>query len=95
MILLCNTLEKLINEIFVHVQVWDISTGDCISIFGQHAYLSLGVCWVAQPQLPHHVLSGGGEFCLRLWDIYQHKAEDYAGELRCYSSHLVFEWIVP
>ncbi|KAJ8726825.1 hypothetical protein PYW08_015222 [Mythimna loreyi] len=59
------------------VRVWDVSSGSCISIFGGHAILSLGVCWVAAPQLPHHVLSGGGEFCLRLWDIYQHKADNF------------------
>ncbi|KAJ8724847.1 hypothetical protein PYW07_015805 [Mythimna separata] len=59
------------------VRVWDVFTGTCISIFGGHALLSLGVCWLAAPERPHHVLSGGGEFCLRLWDMYQHKADDF------------------
>uniref|UniRef100_A0A2A4JTS7 Gem-associated protein 5 n=1 Tax=Heliothis virescens TaxID=7102 RepID=A0A2A4JTS7_HELVI len=59
------------------VRVWEMSSGSCISIFGGHAQASLGVSWVSEPQLPHHVLTGGADACLRVWDIYQHKAEEY------------------
>nr|XP_049696839.1 gem-associated protein 5 [Helicoverpa armigera] len=59
------------------VRVWEMSSGTCISIFGGHAQSSLGVTWVSEPQLPHHVITGGADACLRVWDIYQHKAEDY------------------
>ncbi|KAH9636703.1 hypothetical protein HF086_003251 [Spodoptera exigua] len=62
------------------VRVWDISTGICTSIFGGHSTVSLGVCWMPQPQLADYVMSGGGEFCLRLWNINDHKTENFVAE---------------
>lgn len=50
-----------------------------MSIFGGHSQTSLGAAWLPQPQLPHLVLSGGGDACLRLWDVHGHKAEHYEG----------------
>ncbi|XP_063530685.1 uncharacterized protein LOC134741723 [Cydia strobilella] len=61
------------------VRVWDVEAGTCVSIFGGHGGTALGAAWVAQPSLPHHVLSGGADCCLRLWDARQHPAEAYRG----------------
>lgn len=62
------------------VRVWDISTGICSSVFGGHSTVSLGLCWMSQPQLADYVMSGGGEFCLRLWNINDHKTENFVAE---------------
>ncbi|XP_061706245.1 gem-associated protein 5-like [Cydia pomonella] len=59
------------------VRVWDVEAGTCVSIFGGHGGTTLGAAWVAQPCLPHHVLSGGADCCLRLWDTRRHPAEAY------------------
>ncbi|XP_063635908.1 gem-associated protein 5-like [Cydia splendana] len=59
------------------VRVWDVEAGTCMSIFGGHGGTALGAAWVAQPSLPHHVLSGGADCCLRLWDTRLHPAEAY------------------
>ncbi|XP_022829256.1 gem-associated protein 5-like [Spodoptera litura] len=62
------------------VRVWDVSTGICISIFAGHSTVSLGLCWMSQPQLADYVMTGGGEFCLRLWNINEHKTENFVAE---------------
>lgn len=59
------------------VRVWNILSGECISIFGNHSKHSLGASWLAMPQFDTKILSGGGDCCLRLWDINDHKPENY------------------
>ncbi|CAH0629060.1 unnamed protein product [Chrysodeixis includens] len=58
------------------VRVWDVPKGTCISILALHAQ-SLSAAWVPHPEFPNHVLSTGGDACLRLWSIEDHKPEDY------------------
>ncbi|XP_047989326.1 uncharacterized protein LOC125228711 [Leguminivora glycinivorella] len=60
------------------VRVWDVTSGTCVSIFGGHGGTALGAAWAAPAALSHHVLSGGADCCLRLWDARRHTAEAYA-----------------
>ncbi|XP_075972663.1 gem nuclear organelle associated protein rigor mortis [Anticarsia gemmatalis] len=59
------------------VRIWDITSGVCISIFGGHMVSALSATWLAMPQFETKVLSGGGDACLRLWDMNDHKPEHY------------------
>ncbi|XP_048005687.1 gem-associated protein 5-like [Leguminivora glycinivorella] len=59
------------------VRVWDVTSGTCVSIFGGHGGTALGAAWAAPAALSHHVLSGGADCCLRLWDARRHTAEAY------------------
>ncbi|XP_026765322.2 gem-associated protein 5-like [Galleria mellonella] len=59
------------------VRIWNVSEGVCISIFGGHASPALSAAWCAYPQLATKVISGGGDCCLRVWDINDHPADSY------------------
>ncbi|CAB3256737.1 unnamed protein product [Arctia plantaginis] len=58
------------------VRVWDVVAGACISVFAKHGVHTLGAAWLALPRLQHCVVSGAGDYCLRLWDYRRHAPQD-------------------
>ncbi|KAL4710304.1 hypothetical protein ACJJTC_011120 [Scirpophaga incertulas] len=55
-------------------RVWDVSTGNCVALFGQHFSSVLTGAWVLRPGLQDVVLSGGGDCALRVWRRAAHPA---------------------
>lgn len=59
------------------VRIWSVLEGVCTHIYAGHSAGVLCASWATDPNRSNEILSGGSDYCLRLWDYTKHPAELY------------------